>query len=350
MIKIVTGNLLEADADAYVNTVNTVGVMGKGIALQFKRRFPDNFKAYAHACKSDSVKIGRMFVHDRGQVSRPRFIVNFPTKNHWRGGSRLSYIQDGLVDLVAQIKNFEIRVIAIPALGCSNGGLAWTDVRQLIRDALEPIKNLDVLLYAPQFDTQPVEIAKTHKAPRLTVNAALILKAFELYCAAGYVLGRTVAQKLGYFIQASGKDMKLAFDKRQFGPYSEGLTHYVESFEGHYIEGFGDRSRPSRMILKLGVVEGVNTVLEEDASADDRETVEKIAELIEGFETPYGMELLASLHWLNSQEDAGELAVAKELLAHWSQRKAHIYPDHHIEIAWQHLKELGWLNTLADPS
>ena len=136
MVEFVTGNLLEADADAFVNTVNTKGVMGKGVALQFKRAFPANFKAYQAACAAGEVKLGRMFVFDSGRLERPRYIINFPTKDHWRSRSRLADIETGLVDLRRVLAELEIESIALPPLGCGLGGLDWSDVRPRIEAAL----------------------------------------------------------------------------------------------------------------------------------------------------------------------------------------------------------------------
>ncbi len=103
MIQFKVGNILSEDAEALVNTVNCVGVMGRGIALQFKNAFPDNFKQYERACNHDLVQPGRMFVHETHQISNPKFIINFPTKRHWRGKSRIEDIESGLVALVREI-------------------------------------------------------------------------------------------------------------------------------------------------------------------------------------------------------------------------------------------------------
>ncbi len=143
-----SGNLLESDAEGLVNTVNTVGVMGKGIALQFKYAFPANFKAYAKACKRQDVTLGKIFVFDNGQLTKPRWIVNFPTKGHWRSRSRISDVEAGLDDLRRVITRLGIASIAIPPLGCGNGGLGWADVRPLITEKLDGLET-EVLLYAP---------------------------------------------------------------------------------------------------------------------------------------------------------------------------------------------------------
>lgn len=143
-----TGNLLEAEVDALINTVNTDGVMGKGIALQFKKAFPENFAAYERACKSGDVVVGRMHVVER--LASPRFIINFPTKKHWRQPSKIEYVRDGLRDLVGQLRERRIQSVAIPPLGCGNGGLVWSDVRPLIMEAFAPLPDIRVLLFEPQ--------------------------------------------------------------------------------------------------------------------------------------------------------------------------------------------------------
>ena len=143
-----TGDLLEATADALVNTVNTVGVMGKGIALQFKHAYPSMFKDYAQACKRGEVRLGEMWVFDAGQVTHPRWIVNFPTKGHWRSNSRILDIETGLEDLRRTIRELAVTSIAVPPLGCGNGGLDWDIVRPLIEQGLAGL-DTEVLLYVP---------------------------------------------------------------------------------------------------------------------------------------------------------------------------------------------------------
>ncbi|MGH9335854.1 MAG: macro domain-containing protein, partial [Vicinamibacteria bacterium] len=136
MIRFRTGNLLEAEAEALVNTVNTVGVMGKGVALMFKEACPENYREYRAACEKGEVRTGRMFVHPRSAVVGPKWIINFPTKGHWRGSSRIEWIREGLVDLRRVVKELGIRSLALPPLGAGQGGLDWTEVRQEIELAL----------------------------------------------------------------------------------------------------------------------------------------------------------------------------------------------------------------------
>src|SRR6266446_2915424 len=117
MIKFRTGDILEADAEALVNTVNCVGIMGRGVALQFKNAYPENFKAYQSACARGEVQPGRMFVFETGQLTHPKYIINFPTKRHWRGKSRIEDIEAGLKALVEELQSRNIRSVAIPPLG-----------------------------------------------------------------------------------------------------------------------------------------------------------------------------------------------------------------------------------------
>ena len=144
------GNLLEARVDAVVNTVNTVGVMGKGIALMFKERFPENYKAYAAACEAGDVRIGEMFVTAGVELDGPRWIINFPTKKHWRDPSKLEWVRSGLAALKEVIRDRQIKSIAIPPLGCGNGGLDWPIVRALIEDALGGLNEVEILVYGDE--------------------------------------------------------------------------------------------------------------------------------------------------------------------------------------------------------
>lgn len=149
MITFTTGNLFDAKVDALVNPVNTVGVMGKGLALQFKKTFPANTRAYEAACKKGEVRIGEMFVFDAGEGKAPRYIVNFPTKEHWRSPSKLVYVEKGLVALVELVKSRTLRSLAVPALAAGLGGLAWTDVKPLVERALSPLDEVDVRVFEP---------------------------------------------------------------------------------------------------------------------------------------------------------------------------------------------------------
>ncbi|MBI4230344.1 MAG: macro domain-containing protein, partial [Planctomycetes bacterium] len=196
MIERVTGNLLEADAEALVNTVNCVGVMGKGIALQFRQAFPDNAKAYRRACKEGKVQPGSMLVYDAGPLVSPRYIINFPTKRHWKGKSRIEDVRDGLRDLVRTIRRLKVRSIAIPPLGCGNGGLAWEDVRPLIEKALTQVPGVRTRLYEPAGAPARAEMPVRTKRPAMTAGRAALLGIFRRYLIPGYQLTMLEVQKL----------------------------------------------------------------------------------------------------------------------------------------------------------
>lgn len=344
-ITIKQGDLLrQDDVDAIVNTVNCVGVMGKGIALQFKNKWPANYSAYEAACKAKQVRPGTMFVFDSGGLVKPNYIINFPTKDHWRGKSRVEFIRDGLVDLVAQIKRLGIRSIAIPPLGCGNGGLEWDEVRPLIEQAFAVLPDVEVRLFAPAGAPDPKSMEVKTSRPKMTAGRAAILKVLDTYRSLEYGLSRIEVQKLAYFLQEAGESLSLTFVKNQYGPYSDQLRHALNRMEGHFIRGLGD-----------GVVEAEIEPLE-DALAEAEQYVtasghaalarhvERVANLIEGFQTPYGMELLATVHWVATHEpNAHSLDQAVSAVHAWNERKAKIMQPAHVRTAWSRLEAQGWL-------
>jgi O-acetyl-ADP-ribose deacetylase (regulator of RNase III) len=166
------GDLLQVDVEAIVNAVNCVGVMGRGIAAQFKTAYPENFKAYSAACKRKEVVPGRMFIFETGQLTNPRFIVNFPTKRHWRDKSRIEDIEAGLIELIEEVKKRGIKSIAIPPLGCGLGGLDWKVVRPLIERAFAAVPAVRALVFEPNGEGPPEKMAKTPETPRLTPGCA----------------------------------------------------------------------------------------------------------------------------------------------------------------------------------
>ncbi len=149
MIELISGDILQANVEALVNPVNTVGVMGKGLALQFKETFPEMFREYRRACNRGDVIVGRMYVYNRGSALEPRYIINFPTKQHWMQRSRMEYIRNGLDALAREVEFLGVRSIAIPPLGCGNGGLYWKHVQPMIEEAMGKVPDVRVLLYAP---------------------------------------------------------------------------------------------------------------------------------------------------------------------------------------------------------
>ena len=346
------GDLLKQDADAIVNTVNCVGVMGKGIALQFKQRWPENFKAYERACRLDEVKIGRMFLFDSGGLVRPHFIINFPTKRHWREKSRIEYIEAGLTDLVAQVKRLGIKSIAIPPLGCGNGGLAWERVRVLVGQAFDTLPDVDVLLFEPKGAPPPLEMVIRTDRPRMTPARAAIIKILSVYREMQYTLSHLEVQKLVYFLEAAGQPLSLAFDKNKFGPYSERLWHALKGMDGHYIRGVGDRTGEAEIMVAPEALSSAESFLTAaDTESGLRERVTRVSDLIEGFETPYGMELLATVHWVVHHDPfAKSVSEAISAVQAWSPHKKEVLKPAHIQVAWNRLASGRWLPDSASAS
>lgn len=342
-IELGQGNLLKADVDALVNTVNAEGVMGKGIALQFKKAFPDNFSAYERACKAGEVAPGRMHVVRR--VASPRFIINFPTKKQWRRPSKLEYIRDGLVDLVDQVRKLGIRSIAVPPLGCGNGGLDWSDVRPLIVAAFEVLPEVRVVLFEPAGAPAPSEIIDRRAKPAMTEARAALLSLMGQYVETGYEyrLSLLEVQKLAYFLQEAGQNLRLVYRPYLYGPYADDLRKALRNIEGHYTRGLGDGENSPETPIELlpNAVEEARAFLADHPDSERRR--QRVAELIEGFETPLGMELLGTVHWVMrhdaNPEDPDEV-VAK--VQAWSARKCSQMKDGQVRAAWKRLHDQGW--------
>lgn len=341
------GDLLrQDDVDAIVNTVNCVGVMGKGIALQFKNKWPANFRGYAAACKAGEVRPGRMFVHDSGGLVKPNYIINFPTKDHWRGKSRIEFIRDGLDDLVDRVRKLGIRSIAIPPLGCGNGGLEWSRVRPMIEQAFSALPDVEVRLFEPGETPDPRAMEVNTERPRMTPGRAAILKAIETYRALDYGLSRVEVQKLAYFLQEAGQPLDLKFEKHLYGPYSDALRHALQRMEGHFVRGVGDGVVESEIAPISEALVEAERFIEEAGHEALNERIGRIASLIEGFQSPYGMELLATVHWVCSREGARDADEALSRIRDWNDRKKSLMSSDHVQIAWQQLQSAGWLNNI----
>ncbi|MFC8905039.1 DarT ssDNA thymidine ADP-ribosyltransferase family protein, partial [Micromonospora sp. NPDC057140] len=305
MIVISHGNLLTADAEALVNTVNTVGVMGKGIALQFKRALPANYAAYRSACAAKDVQLGRMFVFDSGRLGSRRYVVNFPTKGHWKANSKLSDIQSGLTDLVRVVRERQIRSVAVPALGCGNGGLAWDVVRPMIEQAFAALPDVEVLVFPPEGAPAPADMPVATRKPALTAGRATLLRAIERYLDQARALepreGITnlEIQKLAYFLQVYGEPLRLSFAQGRYGPYADNLNHVLDRLEGHYLVGFGDRSSRVEELRPIHLTDGTSEAVSAWFTSGHQmpEALDRLAELIDGFESPYSLELLATVHF-----------------------------------------------------
>lgn len=344
MIELVRGDILKADAQALVNTVNCVGVMGRGIALQFQKTFPDMVRSYEAACKRGELQPGRVHVYDLNRMQNPRYVINFPTKDHWRGKSRLEDIDSGLRALVGEVRRLGLQSLAIPPLGCGLGGLDWTDVLPRIRQAFADLPEIRVLVYEPKGAPSAEEIAKFEKRPNMTEGRAALLGLMRRYLAAVMDPFVTLLEihKLMYFMQEAGQPLKLNYTKGPFGPYAENLRHVLTHIDGHFITGYGDASdRPDKEIEPLpDAMAQAEEFLKDHVAV--RERFDRVGELIEGFETAFAMELLATVHWVATREGAvtPEEAITKTYA--WGPRKQ-MFQEAHIRIAWKVLNDKGWL-------
>lgn len=344
MIRFKTGDILAEDVEALVNTVNCVGFMGRGIALQFKKAFPANFAAYAAACKRGEVKPGRMFVFETG-VLAPRWIVNFPTKRHWRARSRMGDVEEGLEALAGEMRERDIRSIAIPPLACGLGGLAWEEVRPRIEAALAEFDDLDAVVFRPDGAPPAKDMARLRTAPEMTPARAVLVGLMGRYLDAllDPFLTLLEVHKLLYFMQEAGEPLRLRYSKAPYGPYAENLRHALNKVEGHFVMGYADGGDAPGKPLELvpGAIEDAKAALE--GAPETRARFERVAELVYGFESPFGLELLATVHWTMTREDAGpEMDDIAACTYGWHERKRR-FSRRQIELAAARLRRKGWI-------
>ncbi|HJT77741.1 MAG TPA: macro domain-containing protein [Gemmataceae bacterium] len=347
MIRRVRGNLLEADVEALVNTVNTVGVMGRGVALQFKHAYPANYAEYRAACEAGEVEPGKMLVVEVNPLYNPRYIINFPTKRHWKGKSRLEDIESGLTALAGDIRRLGIKSVAVPPLGCGLGGLDWRQVFPRIEAALGHLPGVEVLVYEPEGAPAAAAMPNRTPRPRMTAGRASLLALMHGYLEPLMDDAVTLleAHKLMYFMQEAGEPLRLDFVQGIYGPYATNLHHVFEKVEGHFLVGFGDgREAPGKTLeLKAEAVRAAEAFLANRTPTRNR--LARVLRLIEGFETPYGMELLASVHWVATHVEKARIDVeaAREGVAAWSERKQKLFTAEHVKVAWEHLQQDRWI-------
>ena len=349
MIEYKVGDIFTEDVEALVNSVNCVGVMGRGIALQFKNVFPDNFKAYAEACKRDDIQPGRMFVFDTGRrMGTPRYIINFPTKRHWRGKSRMEDIETGLHALAQEVSNRDIRSVALPPLGSGLGGLEWSKVRSRIEAALQGLDGLRVVVFEPGGVPSEGRANRSTDTPRMTRGRAVLVDLMHRYL--GGLLDPDVTllevHKLMYLMQVAGEPLRLHFQKGPYGPYAENLRHLLRDVEGHLIYGYADGGDApgKRLEIVPGAANEARAFL--DDLSESRERFDRVSALVEGFESSFGLELLTTVHWVVAERPTStEEEVIGGTYA-WGPHKRQ-FSERQIRLALQVLREKGWLTTSA---
>jgi O-acetyl-ADP-ribose deacetylase (regulator of RNase III)/uncharacterized protein YwgA len=344
-----SGDLFDQETDALVNTVNCVGIMGKGVALEFKRRWPDNFKKYKKLCDSKSLRPGSLYIHDLNNLfgsNTPKFIINFPTKDHWRAKSQLEFVEDGLDALADALRNFPIGSIALPPLGCGNGGLDWEVVRPLIVDKLAHLNDVQIIVMEPH-QQQDLSEFRVPDFPMTFPRAMLLKTLVDLDYLFHGEYDRISLQKLTYFLQALGVPFRLKFARNLFGPYSDALRKSFIALEKQgMVQGF---SAPERM---SHVTQGAYALADEylgqaGKSQEAQRTIEKLSKLIQGYESPFGLELLSSVHHIAVSEGMQSVEQVTQAMSAWSDNKRNKYSASVIKVAYQRLDEDNLLSAVS---
>ena len=347
MIEYKIGDIFLENAEALVNSVNCVGVMGRGIALQFKNHFPENFKAYAKACERDEVKPGRMFVFETGRLTNPRYIINFPTKRHWRGKSRIEDIDSGLVALAEEIKSRGIQSIAIPPLGTDLGGLNWEVVGPRIEAMLRDCEGVSAVVFKPGSAGSDGRPNFSTNVPKMTPARAALVALINRYL--GGLLDPFVTllevHKLMYFLQVTGEPLQLKYQKAYYGPYAENMRHLLREVEGHLVSGYQDgEDNPDKpLTLVPGAVEDADRFLEGYPGTKSR--LLEVAQLVEGFESSFGLELLATVHWVVAECPSASVDDVIDSTYAWGNQKRQ-FSERQIRLAHRMLTQKGWLDEL----
>lgn len=340
MIRLLSGNLLESKAQALVNTVNTEGVMGKGIALQFKEAFPLNARLYVKACKEGKIGIGKLLVtREKSLYEGEKIIINFPTKTSWRKPSEYNYIEEGLKNLVSIIETERIQSVAIPPLGAGNGGLNWVQVKKLILRYLSDVK-ADILVYEPSEAVK--EVLKSEKVKLTPARAMLLYVLYDLV-ANGELVSEFAAEKIAYFLQRFGakKVFNLDFQPNFYGPYSGKVKHVLHYLNGSYVMGYNSKDkRPfEELSMVPGGIEEVISFLNQEENEEYKKISEKTIEFLTGFYSSYGLELLSTIDFIISEKKATSLEEITRYLHNWSSRKKTMFNNENFNsIATERIK------------
>ena len=348
MIRYTTGNLLEAGTEALVNTVNTVGVMGKGIALQFAERYKSNLKAYQDACKAGSLRVGELLITTDADMQGERIIINFPTKKDWKHRSSYAYIEEGLKVLAAEITTRNIRSIALPPLGCGNGGLRWEKVKPMIETYLGGL-DADILVYEPTAEIKQVLQRETVREAKLTPGRAMLLYAMFIFERLGEPSSLFVATKLAFFLKLLGeqKMRQLEFKPVHYGPYSVGVQHALYDLNGVYLKGLEQHdAKPfEELHLNYDRFTEVERYIERELSSEQRARLDRLIDLVAGFRSTYALELLSSVAFIMQEEHNASVHGIQQRMHEWSKRKGAMADETNVRVAYEHLAAYG--NSLA---
>ena len=318
--------------------------MGRGVALAFKEAFPENFKLYAAACKRGEMQPGRMFVTATGSLTPPQWIINFPTKRDWKGKSRIEDIESGLKDLVRVIEEHQISSVALPPLGSGLGGLKWEKVRPLIEKYLRELPSVEVTIYEPRENLDDVTPAKRGEVPPMTTARAVVIAMMRRYLSAMLDPNITLLElhKLLYFMEVAGQGLSLHYQRAPYGPYAENLRHLLDKMNHYYIKGFrrdGDAPTTNLELLP-GSYADAEQFLAKDSDAEER--LRKVFDLIDGWESPHGLELLSTVLWISREKHPGTTHDYIKYMYEWGPRKKQ-FTERQIELAVSNLAEHHWI-------
>jgi O-acetyl-ADP-ribose deacetylase (regulator of RNase III) len=335
MIYYKTGNLLDSSAEALVNTVNTVGIMGKGIALQFKSMFPNNYKIYAKACKNSEVRIGKLLItHEETMMKGKKIIINFPTKTDWRKPSEYSYIEDGLNELVRIIPEQNIKSIAIPPLGSGNGGLNWDKVKIIMAKYLTGL-DCDIYIYEPN---AAIQEAMKKERVKLTAARAMLLSVLYDLIKTGEFVSEFSAEKIAYFLQRFGAKevFNLEYKPNFYGPYSGKVKHVLYYLNGSYIMGYS--SKDKKPFEELGLIPDAESEVNEFLNLMENQSykiiTDKTKKFLTGFYSPFGLELLSTIDFIITEKKVNTPEEITAELSNWSNRKKTLFTNpKFVEIA-----------------
>lgn len=334
MIRFSTGNMFDAHVDAIVNTVNLVGVMGKGVALQFKERFKNNYQVYKQACDDRTLGIGNSLVVEEMWQGRNIWVINFPTKVHWRNPSEYMYIERGLENLIDIIHKYDIKSIAIPPLGAGNGGLDWYRVKDLIVSKLSSL-DCDIVVFEPGYEAISAE-----KKVTLTQARALLVYMLDRVQREGNEATAFSAVKSVYFLQKFGaeKIFNMKFEKYIYGPYCDQVRHVLHAIDGGYIRGFADMTKkpfePFDVIPEK--MSEVKYKVESDILLND--IVTRTCQFLDGFWDDFSLELMSSVDYLISVRPDASVDEVYDLLGAWNERKKKLFADKDkVKTAYNHI-------------
>jgi O-acetyl-ADP-ribose deacetylase (regulator of RNase III) len=345
MIKIFEGDMMQSGAQALVNTVNSVGVMGKGIALQFKEAFPNNNKAYVDACRNKSLEIGKLLaVWDENLQLGRKLIINFPTKAHWRYPSKYEYIEKGLIALRQLIIKEKINSIAIPPLGSGNGGLDWSKVKPMIEEALNGL-DTEIMIYEPNKAIKAIlQKQDVKKEIKLTPARASLLYALFAFESMGEYSSLFSANKIAYFLQRKGQKLNLDFKAHHYGPYAIGVEKVLYHLNGVYLKGMEQGNTKPFEPLKLNYEKwnDIKDYVNKDLSFEDAQRLKSIIQFLAGFTSELSLEILATVDFVIAQNPQYNIDDVMKVIANWNMRKKELFKREYVQASYEYLKNYSF--------